>query len=593
MARNDLAVAPGFRLPFDAVTQKFAWVGNSGSGKTYGAKVMAEEMLRVGAQVVAIDPVDAWYGLRYGRTKGRSGLPIYVFGGSHGDAPLEATAGKLLADVVVEQGISAVLSLRHLPKAKQRKFVADFCEQLYLRKGEDKYRTAIHVFVDEAHQFAPQNIASNEADASRCLGALIDIGTLGRGSGLGISLVTQRVASVSKAILELVEVMVAFRTTGPLSRKKFKEWFDAQDAEDHLKEFSDAVLRLREGHAWVWSPSFLDLFQEVAIRQAETFDSSATPKAGKARPRPAGRAAALDLTALGERIKETIEHAEANDPKKLHAEITRLQRELAKKPVAAPAGTKVEEVRVEIEVPTVPPEVDEVLEYINEALRSLGAALQPAQGLLKRAGAAAVKAKRAKPKKTASPVAKSPSITTSKKPIEYAPIEYAPAERATRTLPVRAIPAELDGVSKQGMGMLTTLAKRHPMALTMQQWSTMSGYKRSSSSWDKTRRALREMGLVEERNGQAYISEATLNALGVEPEMGSTLDMWCSKLPKQAAEFLRFIYEADTTTKDDIGDAFPQYSRTSSGWDKNLRTLKINGLIEINGEDVSINSVAF
>ena len=68
-----------------AITETFAWLGRKGSGKTYGASKMAEEMLKNGVQCVILDTVGTWYGLRLksdGRTPSALNLPI--FGGLHG-----------------------------------------------------------------------------------------------------------------------------------------------------------------------------------------------------------------------------------------------------------------------------------------------------------------------------------------------------------------------------------------------------------------------------------------------------------------------------------------------------------------------------
>ena len=47
-----IQIAPDLTLPIDAITQRFSHMGRPGSGKTYGAKKMVEEMLYAGAQVV-------------------------------------------------------------------------------------------------------------------------------------------------------------------------------------------------------------------------------------------------------------------------------------------------------------------------------------------------------------------------------------------------------------------------------------------------------------------------------------------------------------------------------------------------------------
>lgn len=59
-----LNIAKGIEFPIDAVTQKLAFIGRSSSGKSYGAGKLAEELLEAGVQVVVLDPVGIWHGLR-------------------------------------------------------------------------------------------------------------------------------------------------------------------------------------------------------------------------------------------------------------------------------------------------------------------------------------------------------------------------------------------------------------------------------------------------------------------------------------------------------------------------------------------------
>jgi hypothetical protein len=93
-----LKLGDGLALPLDVVTEKLAFLGRTGTGKTYAAMKLAELMLEAGAQVLALDAVGKWYGLRVDGAG--PGFPIPVFGGLNGDFPLEATGGKLMAEVV-------------------------------------------------------------------------------------------------------------------------------------------------------------------------------------------------------------------------------------------------------------------------------------------------------------------------------------------------------------------------------------------------------------------------------------------------------------------------------------------------------------
>src|SRR5437867_6742954 len=97
-----LHLAKNLALPLDAITQKFAFLGRSGAGKTYGAGKFVEELLDAGAQVLILDPVGNWYGLRLAADGKSPGIPIPIFGGDRGDIPLLHTGGALVADLVVD-----------------------------------------------------------------------------------------------------------------------------------------------------------------------------------------------------------------------------------------------------------------------------------------------------------------------------------------------------------------------------------------------------------------------------------------------------------------------------------------------------------
>ena len=103
-----LKLAEDLALPLEAVTEVLAFLGRRGQGKSYAAQKLAELLYEAGAQFVALDPVGIWYGLRLAADGKGPGIPIPVLGGLHGDLPLEPGAGKLVADLIVDRGISAV-----------------------------------------------------------------------------------------------------------------------------------------------------------------------------------------------------------------------------------------------------------------------------------------------------------------------------------------------------------------------------------------------------------------------------------------------------------------------------------------------------
>ncbi len=80
-----LRIASDLSLPTEAVTEKLGFIGRTGSGKTYAAQKLAEEMYRVGAQFVALDPVGRWWSLRLASDGKTPSIPVPVFGGLHGN----------------------------------------------------------------------------------------------------------------------------------------------------------------------------------------------------------------------------------------------------------------------------------------------------------------------------------------------------------------------------------------------------------------------------------------------------------------------------------------------------------------------------
>lgn len=101
MSARNLRVSPELALPVDAVTQTFVVFGKKGSGKTNTAVVLAEEMFPL-APFAVLDPIGAWWGLKASFDGQGPGLQVYVFGGKHGDLPLDPAAGQLMADVLIE-----------------------------------------------------------------------------------------------------------------------------------------------------------------------------------------------------------------------------------------------------------------------------------------------------------------------------------------------------------------------------------------------------------------------------------------------------------------------------------------------------------
>jgi hypothetical protein len=353
-----LNVAKGLSLPLEAVTQTFAVLAKRGVGKTYTGAVLAEEMLKAGQQVVVADPVGVWYGLRSSSDGKREGFPVVVFGGEHGDVPLEETAGEVIASAIIEHGFSAIIDLSILRKGAQVRFMTDFAETLYRLN-----RKPLHLFVDEADAFAPQRPMPGE---QRLLGAFEDIVRRGRARGLGVTLITQRAAVLNKNVLTQIEVLVVLRTIAPQDRAAIDSWIEVHGTEKQREAMADKIASLAIGEAYFWSPGWLDIFQLVRVRTRETFDSSATPEVGKVAAIPKAMAE-VDISALGEKIRTTVEKAKANDPAELKRTISELKRKLTAAEQKKPEVKQSEPV----EVPVLTDEAQSLLRKVSDACDSV------------------------------------------------------------------------------------------------------------------------------------------------------------------------------------------------------------------------------
>ena len=311
--KTPIQIASNLALPLDAVTQTIAIIGIRGSGKTNSGVVISEQLLSEGQQVVILDPVDVWWGLKSSKDGKAPAFAIPIIGGEHADVPLEGTGGSIIADFVVDNRASAIISLRHLSINEQRRFATEFARRLYERKGVAEFRSPMMLVVDEADEFIPQRIPPGH---EAMFGAFDRIARRGRSSGLGMIAITQRPQVMNKDVLSQMEVLIAHRVLHKLDRGALDAWIEAHDTAGRREEFMASLASLERGDAWVWSPSWLDVFKRVHINARSTYDSSATPKAGEHIATPK-RIAEVDLAKLGDKLRASVEAAKANDPREL------------------------------------------------------------------------------------------------------------------------------------------------------------------------------------------------------------------------------------------------------------------------------------
>lgn len=277
--RRDFVLTPEW------ITSTNAIVGKKRSGKSYLSGVIEEDLCKAGIQWVCLDPVSAHWGIR-------EKYKIPVFGGPKADIPLRADMGAEIARGAVDEGWSLIIDLKGESKNVQRRLVTDFCEGLLTHNTHP-----MHVFLEECTEFIPQQVRPDQTVAFDAVDRLV---RLGGGSGIGITLISQRPAKINKDVLTQIDTLFVFRMIGPQDRKAVRDWLEANVEEEKVEEVMASLVKLATGTCWVWSPEQLDFFGQVRVRERETFHAGATPKVGH---KASARMVDIDVGALRKRFE--------------------------------------------------------------------------------------------------------------------------------------------------------------------------------------------------------------------------------------------------------------------------------------------------
>lgn len=540
-------------LPLEWMTLATVVYGARGSGKTSLGAVMAEEVTAAKQRFCAIDLKGDWYGLKSAADGRHEGIPVVVFGGDHADVPLEDGAGAFVGETVAGLGQSCILDLEHLSKGKQVRLLAAFFEALYERNREP-----LLLLLDEAQRYAPQRPI--DPDAARCLGATEDLVKLGRKHGIGPVLFTQRGSGLNKEVSELCDLLVAFRTPGPLDQERIKDWLDANTTRTQRDQVMGQLAGLPTGTAvFASGHPDLKLFGTYQVRLRQTFDSSATPRVGHRRVEPV-RLAKPDLDALRVKMAATIERAKAEDPRELRRQIAELRAQLAAAPQTPPAKTE------RVEVPVVK----------AAAVAKVEALIARGEKLAERLGAVKVGLEaesRALAAALAMAIRPGPAPGPTTEPL-------LEALRRPRTGPV---PAPATGDASVGTGglrrMLVALAQRHPRPLTAEQLGVRAQLSSASGTFDTYLGRGRRVGWIEGERSALRITAGGLEALGVYDPLPTGRDLaryWIGELGQSgAARMLQALVDVypRTLTAEELGRA-AAISEASGTFDTYLGRLR-------------------
>lgn len=573
---GSLDISPTLQLPLDAVTETFAILAKRRAGKSNAAVVMAEQMHKNGLPWIAIDPKGDWWGVRAAGDGRAAGLPVLVFGGRHGDVPLEPTSGTLVAQLIIDQNITCVLDVSEMTKADQRRFLIDFAYQLYRSNT-----TPRHVFCEEADEYIPQRVMGENA---KLVGAFETLVKRGGFRGLGICLITQRSASLNKDVLTQVETLIAMRTPSPQDRKAVLAWVDYHAAG------AGAVAELpglADGEAWVFSPQWLKTLTKIQFHRRQTFDSGATPKVGS-KPRPPATLAKVDIDAIKAAMASTIEKAQASDPRALQARIRTLEADLQRRP-----ETEVQRVEVPVVSAELTAQVESALDNLGQAYTSWTQRLAEVNTLSDAAINAAENLRKALAEATTRKPLQRPSSAAIARP-RPATAPAAPAKPARFAGPATGAPSpedeNLPALRSGARRMVEALARMAPLRLTKGQWGTVAQLKTTGGTWSTYLSDIRRRGYLDETSAGYTLTDAGFACLGGRPEPMTADELqthYLAILRAGASKMLEALIAAypGALSREELGAA-ADIVTTGGTFSTYLSDLVRNGLAERDGGDV-------
>lgn len=321
-----------FPIPETVLSDHIAVLGKTGSGKTSTEKLIIEHVVASGARVCILDTSKSdWWGITSSASGKSAGLPFKILGGPHGHVPLHSSAGKAIGHLVATRKLPlSIIDMADFEPGGIQRFFVDFAQSLW-----KDIRGVVYLVIEEAHEVAPKERAGFGAENMSIHWAK-KLATGSRTKGVRLMVATQRAQALHNALLGSCETLIAHRVILDADQEQIIKWLRSQN-KTLIPQVAESLSSLPDGTAWVCSGQ-AQFFQKVAFPKFKTYDNTKTPDIGDDESETEVKTAPVDQDELRSIIGEAVKEAEANDPKALKAEVSRLKADLQKAQRATAAG---------------------------------------------------------------------------------------------------------------------------------------------------------------------------------------------------------------------------------------------------------------
>jgi hypothetical protein len=531
-----LVIGPGVSCDLPRlIATRLLVQASSGAGKSWLLRRLLEQSHGKVQQIV-IDPEGEFASLR-------EKYDYVLAARQGGDTLADPRTAKLLAERLLEVGVSAILDIYELPSRERIRFVRLFLEALV--DAPKKLWHPVLIVLDEAHTFCPETGEAESADAVKGLCSR------GRKRGFCAVLATQRLSKLAKdAAAELNNKLIG-RTSLDV---------DMARAGDELGFTKADRLRLRDledGEFFAFGPALSRVVTKVHVGGVNTRH----PKIGGLAavvPPPSQRIKALlpklsDLPAEAEAREKTVAE--------LRAELATARRDLT---AAKQAQPKVETKTIEKPV-LKDGQIAKLEGLVKGALHASGEL-----ALVSRAIHDALA-------RVASHAAQMPSKVASVRAVEVAQ-QLPPHDPTLRTrggTPRRSVDTAVLPVGERA---ILTAVVQYP-GLDRTRLTVLTGYKKSSRDAYIQRLVNRDYVTA---NREVYPTKAGVAALGPTfeplPTGPALIDFWRKKLPAGERQIFDYLLSVagSTVAREVIREAT---GKKKSSTDAYLQRMKARGIV--------------
>ena len=235
--QDNIILSNQISFPLKFLYQVIFVGGKRGSGKSYTAGVMMEELERLGLQYVCFDALDAHGGLD-------------ELEGVERITPVRGESVNMLklTSKLRETGKSLIINISEIPLEQQQSLISEYCETLL---STDMDGRGLMTIFEECQDFVPQ------MGRPESFHGIVRLCKLGRSKGYGSALISQRPAAVSKEALSQASIYMVHNVINTKDINALKEQMSFGTDTSRIEKILDGIGASEPGEVVVYAPEFL------------------------------------------------------------------------------------------------------------------------------------------------------------------------------------------------------------------------------------------------------------------------------------------------------------------------------------------------